>query len=471
MIIHKKQAVREFLLDFKWIIIAFLLFFTAMFAPTPEGLPVVGKNALAVFGFAVILWVTQGLPLGATSLLATVLLVLVGVTEGSVAFLVYGSEPVFFLIGAFMLATGIMKHNLHKRIALKMLDKFGKNPTTLLLGVIVTSGFLSMLIPAHAVAALLLPVLVGVMASFGVFSLFKSNFSKSLFLGMAYGCSIGSIVTYMGGARNLLAVSILKESTGLSVGFLQWIIAAIPIAVIMWISAFFVIKQIYPIERSIGMNKAKQDMYSTVKKMGDMTLKAKTVMIIFVFTVLMYVFASHELGLGVISILSGSLLFLTKSITWEDFTSNTPWHLIFLYGGAISLGQAMTQTGAAQYIADVLTGAVGSEVYTILLIFVVLSIFLTEVITNLAVAATLMPIGIGAMNLLNISPMVAIFIIAIPSGLSFMFIIGTPGNAIAYSSGYVGMKDFVKAGIALNIIGIITIMTIGVPYWNFLGYM
>ena len=190
-----------------------------------------------------------------------------------------------------------------------------------------------------------------------------------------------------------------------------------------------------------------------------------TVAAILAVTVGLWVFASQELGLAVIALLGGALLFFTGSISWEDVEKRVPWGVILLYGGAITLGMSLKETGTAQWIVDLIIGT-GNHPYMILLALIVLTIVITNFISNTAAVAMLLPIGLAiASEIPDISPLLSSMTIALSGGLAFMLVIATPGNAITYSAGYFSTRDLLKGGVVANLACIGVIFAVAALYW------
>ena len=171
-------------------------------------------------------------------------------------------------------------------------------------------------------------------------------------------------------------------------------------------------------------------------------------------------------GIGVIALFGSVLLFITRSVSWSDVEDRVPWGIILLYGGAITLGIGMRNTGAGAWIGHSLFDIVGSNPYLVILVLIVVTVLLTNVMSNVGAVAILLPIGIGiATEIPEINPLLSAMIVALSGGLAFMFVIATPGNAITYSSGYYSTRDLLKAGGIANLICIAVIFLVAVFYW------
>lgn len=437
---------------------------------TPDGLTVNGKLMIGILLTAAILWITEPIPLAATGLLIMILQPLLGIIPAEEIYSTFGNQAVFFLIGAFIIAAAIETHGLHRRIALKFLKHFENTPRGFTFGIMLSSALLSFIMPEHGVAALFLPIITSILLAMKIIPK-ESNFGKVSVLSIAYGCSIGSLGTLIGGARNPLTIGFLADA-GITVTFLDWMIYAIPVVFICLPIVWLVLQFVFPIEID-QVTKAKNEIEQQVSLQGKIKKNEIMVLSILIFTVFLWIFFSHYtyFGLAGIALLGSILLFITGSITWKDVEKKVPWGIIVLYGGAITLGLGMQQTGAGHWIAQNLFELMSGNFYLIVFSLILFTILLTNVMSNTGAVAVLLPIGFAiATDIPGISPLFSSMIIALSGGLAFVFIIATPGNAITYSSGYFSTKDLFKAGIIANLICIVIIFVISIVYWDgFLG--
>lgn len=449
------------------LIIAFSILFLFYIIPyTPEGLTVNGKMMIGILITAAILWITEPIPLAATGLLIMILQPLLGIIPSEEIFSSFGNQAVFFLIGSFIIAAAVETHGLHRRIALKFLTHFEQSPRRFTLGIMVSSAMLSLIMPNHGVAALFLPIVTSILLTMKLIPK-ESNFGKVSILSIAYGCSIGSLGTLIGGARNPLTIGFLSD-IGITVTFLDWMIYALPVVIIALPLVWLVLQLVFPIEIT-QMKKAKNEIEQQVAMQGKINKNQLIVLSILFFTIFLWVFFSHYtyFGLAGIALLGSILLFLTGSITWKDVEKKVPWGIIVLYGGAITLGLGMQQTSAGAWIAHKLFNVMSGNVYLVIFTLIFLTLLLTNIMSNTGAVAVLLPIGFAIANeITGISPLLASMIIALSGGLAFIFIIATPGNAITYSSGYYSTKDLFKAGGIANIICIGILFFISIVYWK-----
>jgi len=451
--------------DIFFIFLAFLVILIFYFAPTPSGLTHNGKLMIGILLMAAILWITEPIPLAVSGLFIMIIQPLLRIIPPDEVFSSFGNQAIFFLIGAFILASAIEKHGIHRRIALKFLSYFEQSPRFLTLGIMVSCAFLSFVMPEHGVAALFLPIVISILIAMKIVPK-KSNFGKVSLLSIAYGCSIGSLGTLIGGARNPLTVGVLSD-LGINVTFFDWMVYSMPVVIISLPLVWLVLQFTFPIELN-DITAAKKEIKNQVSIAGKMKKNEYTILIILFITIFLWVFFSSDkfFGLAVIAVLGSILLFLTGIINWTDVEKRVPWGIILLYGGAITLGIGIQKTGAGTWIANALFNVAGVNPFVVLLIMIIFTVLLTNIMSNIGAVAILLPIGIAiAAEIPEISPLFASMTIALSGGLAFMLVIATPGNAITYSSGYFSTKDLFKAGSIANILCILIIFIVAAVYW------
>lgn len=434
--------------------------------PTPAGLTKDGQIMIGILIMAGVLWITEPIPVAVTGLFIMILQPLLGVLPASNVFSSFGNQAVFFLIGAFIIAGAVEKHGLHRRMALSFLRRFETSPRIFTFGIMLSCALLSFIMPEHGVAALFLPIIASILLAMKVIPK-QSNFGKVSMLCVAYGCSIGSLGTLIGGARNPLTISELA-TIGINVTFFQWMIYAMPVVLISLPIVWVLLQLSFPIEIS-DITLAKKEIENQVAQEGKIGRNEIKIAVILAFTIFLWVFFSHYtyFGLAGIAILGSVLLFFTGTISWKDVEQKVPWGIILLYGGAITLGVGLNETGAGAWLAQLLFVHMNGDPYLVMLGIIVITILLTNIMSNTGAVAVLLPIGLSlATEIPEVSPLLAAMLIALSGGLAFMFVIATPGNAITYSSGYFSMRDLLKAGSIANISCIGILFVIALVYWK-----
>lgn len=447
--------------------VSFALFGIVLALPTPEGLSPEGHRAGAVFVLCVLFWVFQVIPLQITSIMAIVLLPLTGVMTSSEAFSLFGNNAVFFILGAFIISAVLVECGLSTRITCLALQKAATTPQRLRCGILFLGAFASFWMSEHAVAAMMYPIILSIVTSAGLKN--DSKFARSLFLAMAWGCIIGGIATYLGGARNPLAMGILYEATEVKIGFLQWLIADIPVVVVMLGVAVAILHFMYPPE-PIDLPRATQVLESRLAELGKFSGKEKGVAVVTVLTILLWIFVREWIPLAVTAMASVAVLFIFRLTRWAEVERNVNWGVFLMYGGAIALGQALHRTGAADWAVNAILAGTTPHPLVLMAVIIFISMALTEFISNAAVVSLMMPVVISLAFTMNLDPVVMTFAVALPSGLTFVLPMGTPANAIALGSGYPQMRDFLKAGMILVAAAYILFMLAAAFWWPLLGY-
>ncbi len=442
----------------RWLFLASLSILLIFYLiPTPEGLTYDSKMMIGIMIFAVFLFVTEALPLGMSGILIMIIPPLLGIFDYTEVFSFFGNEAIFILISGFILAAGFQKSGLHIRLSVGMLKRFGSSPRVFILGVLLLGTSLSFLMSEHAVVSLLIPV-VAVSIS-GVFD--DENLRKSGMIALAYGCSIGSVGTLLGGARNPYAVSFIAEQSGRQITFLEWSIMALPIVLIMLPVVWVLITVMFPTKKErIPVKKESKEKMS-VDEMKAGGILAATVILLLTF---------GSLGTAIITIIGATAMFLSGVINWKDVEKAIPWGVLLLYGGAITLGKGLLETGATTWIADEIISIVGSRPEILLLAVIAITVVFTEFMSNTAAVALMLPIGMGlSATVSGLDPIATSMAIAIAGGFAFTLLVGTPGNMITYSTGYYKQKDLLKVGIFANIAGIVVIYAVAMTVWKFMG--
>jgi sodium-dependent dicarboxylate transporter 2/3/5 len=447
--------------------IGIILCIVLLVIKTPEGLTRNGQNALAIFIFAITMWISGALPLPVTGLSVFALLSLFRVLPVKTVFSLFGSNAVFFILGAFILAAAMMKTKLSTRFSIHFLRGLDKSPVSLFTGIFLISAFLAFWMPEHAVAALMLPVVLEISGGLELRPQEKT-YGKILFLAIAWGAIVGGVATFLGGARNPLAVGMLYENYNETISFSGWMFAVVPIVIIILAIVWVLMRFVYKIDVS-DVSQARNTLAAKIKELGRMGRKEKGTAIIIILTILSWIFFSHYLGLAVIALLGSLLLFIFRIITWKDIENYINWGIILMYGGAIALGSALETTGAAAWLARSLIGERILSPYSFIFIISLISIILTEGMSNVAAVACILPVAFSLGKGFGINPVITTFAVAVPAGLAFCLPISTPANAIAYSSGYYRLKDSLKLGIFLNLISFLIFNLMVRFYWPLIG--
>jgi sodium-dependent dicarboxylate transporter 2/3/5 len=442
-------------------------FFAVRAMAPPAGLSPAGHAALAIFVLCLVYWVTNVLPLMVTSLLAMVLLPTVGVLSPKETYALFGNEAVFFILGAFILAATLMKCGLSTRIAIAVLRRFGHTPRTLLLSLYLMNAFMAFFMSEHAVAAMTFPITVEIARVLNL-PRGRSNYGKALFLAMAWGTQIGGIATLLGGGRAPLAIGMLRETTGQSYSFAEWTLVAWPIVAVLLVAGWQVIVRFFPIDIASVRN-ADAIIEEKAMRLGRMSGRERGIALVMGATLVAWIMGGEEFGLANIALAGVVVIFVLDLLTWRDIEQYVNWGVLLMYGGAIALGSALNRSGASTWIASVTVSRWAESPAAVIAMISALGILLTEAMSHSAVVALLMPVALGIATQFGIDPRIMAPAVALPSGLAFTLPVGTPGNAIAYSSGYLRLRDMLVPGSILVVIAWATFNLVAIYYWPLVG--
>ncbi|ADO76548.1 SLC13 family permease [Halanaerobium praevalens] len=445
-----------------------IIFFVILLViPTMGGLNPAGQRALAVFILVLSFWVTHVLPLSVTSLLGIALLPLLDIMSIEYTFSLFGSKAIFFILGALILASGLYQTGLGSRLAFKIISFSGSSPLKLLYGILFTAAFLSLIMPEHAVAALLFPIVLEIAVSLDLKPL-ESNYGKLLFLTMAWGTVIGGITTYLGGARNLLAVGLLEKHYGISIGFFEWIKYSWPLPFLLLIVfaviiAKFTVIDIDDTSRSLKKLKAKSE------AKGSLSGAEQRLIIILAAVVFSWLFLSTIINIAVTALLGGVLIVAFKVVSWKEVEEYVNWGVILMYGGAIVVASSLVETGVTDWMAARFFSQIELAPFLFIFLLAVFTSILTEGVSNIASVAVILPLAFSAAEAYSLNPILLTLSVALSGGLAFLLPMGTPPNAIAFSSGYYEVKDALKWGLLLKVIGWFIYILVARFYWPLIG--
>ncbi|WP_017571142.1 SLC13 family permease [Nocardiopsis halotolerans] len=439
-----------------------------------------GRAVAAVTAFIAIWWATEAIPIPVASLLPLVLfpVLLEGTSVDDVASS-YGSDTIFLFMGGFMLALAMQKWNLHKRIALFIVSKVGSNTAGLVGGFMIATGFITMWVSNTATSVMMLPVGLSVVALITQFrdGRTDANFATALMLGIAYSSSIGSVATIIGTPPNVLMVGYLSDVHGIDIGFGEWMLVGLPLAAIFMLIAWFVLVKVFPpqVKKVEG---AQELIRGELDEMGPMSRGEKFVLAIFAFAALSWIFVpiladTETIGgalpwLGNISdagvaMTVAVLLFLVpvnrgnRLLDW-DTAVQLPWGVLLLFGGGLAISGQFTDSGLSNWIGNQVSVLQGVPAWVLILVAAGLVLFLTELTSNTATAATFLPILGGVAVGMDISVLSLVVPVALAATMAFMLPVATPPNAIVFGSGHVRIAQMMKGGVWLNIIAILMIL-------------
>ena len=465
---------------------AITIFLLILLGPQPEGISISGWRVAAVGSLMAILWATEAIPLFITALLPLIFFPLFGISSFSEAAIPFSNKNIFLFLGGFIIALSIQRANLHERIALGILRFSGKDGSTLIAGFMGVSAFLSMWMMNTSTTLMLLPIGVSVasIASSQNSEIENNGFSTALMLGIAYAATIGGMTTLIGTAPNAVFASFIEQNYNIQISFIDWLCIGLPLALIMLPVTWFVLTKVI-FDTSFSSNsEAMALIQKRYENLGKITIPEKRVLIIFCLTAFSWISREglqnipglENLSDHVIAVIASVSLFLIpngikneKLMDW-DTAKNVPWNLLILFGGGLSLANAVSFSGLSVWLGGNLEplGALG--LIALVIASVGLIIFLTELTSNLATTSVFLPVIASMAIGLGESPLVLTASITLAASCAFMLPVATPPNLIVYGSNLFSVNQMIRAGFALNILGLILVSLIAltlVPY--FLG--
>jgi sodium-dependent dicarboxylate transporter 2/3/5 len=430
---------------------------------------------LAVLILMAVWWATEAIPVAVTSLLPLALFPLLEIASFQEAAYPYANKNIYLFLGGFILALGIERSGLHKRIALVMISAIGSSGERLIGGFMLVAAMLSMFVMNTSTTLMLLPIglaVCSVIASTipGITDIQRKNFDTALMLGIAYAATIGGMSTIIGTAPNIVFVTFMSETYGLEIDFFSWMRVGVPVSLCMLIAAWFILaKYVFPTNFSSSYE-TKSQLNKMVEGLGPIKNDEIKIAIVFAIAVLAWMTSRvirTKFGIGLedagIAIIIAIILFIIPSsntkrdlMEWDE-TSKLPWGLLLLFGGGLSLAAQVSSTGLGIWIGEGLT--ILKDVEPILLIFAIatLIIFLTEMTSNVATTSTFLPV-IGSLAIaLGVVPVSLTIPVCLAASCAFMLPVATPPNAIVYGSGKFTIATMMKAGFLINIIGILVV--------------
>lgn len=419
-------------------------------------------NSIALGGLMIYFWVFEVIPIYITALFPLIFAIPLGVLEKSDLATSYGDSNVYLFFGGFLLALGLEKWNVHQQIAKGILKIVGNSKPRILLGFLFSTGLLSMWISNTATALMMLPMAMAIIDALPAHQR-KGKFAIFLLLSVAYAASIGGVGTLIGSPPNVQMASTLESTFGVKVDFLDWMKIGLPLSITMLLCTYLFFY--------IAMGKERKEEHADLK-LSELGWNKDQRIVLFVFLGVIILWSFKDLivdwtGISYrdenAAILGGILLFLIpsshekkKMLEWKD-TEKLPWGILLLFGGGLALAQIFEKNGVMAQLSKLFSSMHDYSFVLILIAVIVIAVFASEVLSNLAMVSIFVPL-VATFALDHGVPIEKLAIpLTLGASLAFMLPVGTPPNAIVFSSGYLKVKQMVMYGLVLNIIGIILI--------------
>jgi len=465
-----------------FIMLGLVLFTLVYFAPTPD--PAIdpqgqafhltreGKAALALFFLAATWWVTEVIPIGVTSIAIGVIQALLLIRPARVAFTDFMDPAVWFIFGSLVFGMVFTKTGLTRRIAYKMLSLVGERTSMIYLGCYVMTASLTLIMAHTAVAATVFPLFLAIYALYTEESE-PTRFGKGLFMGMAFVAGAGSIITLLGAARGAVAIGFFRDISGRSVSFFELSYYMLPVGVVMTILLWIYFMLYYPPEQKTipGLRERVQRLY---ERLGPITRKEILAVVIVLATIVVlslrsFIPALEPLDKSAIILVATVLFFLFRVVSLEDL-ENTSWNIVLLFGGAMSIGFCLWQTGAAEWLAVKWLGLLHNTHWLIFVLGVATFVLImTNLIMNVAAIAITVPVALVIAPYVGVAPEVILFASLVAAGMPFLLLVGAAPNAIAYASKQFTTGEFFRAGIPASIMLLLVLALFVWVIWPAMG--
>ena len=448
-----------------------------LLAGPPEDLSDAAWRTAAMGLLMAVWWATEAVPIAVTALLPLVFFPLLGIADIGEAAAPFANKVIYLFLGGFVVALAMQRWNLHRRIALTVLQYFGGNGRSLIGGFMVASALLSMWVMNTSTTMMLLPIAVSVVGVLhqsveAIDDRARKDLQYALLLGVAYASTIGGMATLVGTAPNAMMAAFMQENYDVSIDFARWMLVGLPLSLCMlplaWLAltrlVFHVDFRTSPEGRAL-LRQARLDL-------GRISVPEKRVAIVFGLLALAWIFRPllvkipglEGLDDSGIAMAGAVALFLIPSgaredpmlIRWEQ-VEKLPWAILILFGGGLALAGAVSDTGLAAWLGDKLHAVAALPAPMLVLIVATLIIFLTELTSNIATTATFLPVAGAIAVEAGIEPIVLAVPATLAASCAFMLPVATPPNAIVFGSGLLTVPKMAKAGFVLNLFGIVLV--------------
>lgn len=458
--------------------------------PGPAGLSVVGWRLAGVALLMATWWITEAIPIPATALIPLVVFPLLGIAPIAGTAAPYADSVIFLFLGGFLLAAALQRCGLHRRLALAIIHRGGTRPANLVGGFMVATAFLSMWVSNTATVAMMLPMALSVLAvvegrarqagadrgapgtSIGGVTAHRSpsqandQFATSLLLGLAYAASIGGMGTLIGTPPNALLAGFMAESYGVQIGFAQWLVVGLPLVVVALPLVWLLLTRVLHPTGDQGLVGGAAAIEAERQALGPPSRAEWTVGVITLLTAGAWVFrpllAKLVPGISDAGIaITGALLFFLapvgrgqRALDWEA-AHEVPWGVLLLFGGGLSLASAIQHVGLANWLGDTLAAVAGWPMILVIVCVATLIVFLTELTSNTATAATFLPVAGSLAVAIGAAPVALAVPTALGASCAFMMPVATPPNAIVYGSDRLTIPQMARAGFIINLMMIV----------------
>lgn len=422
-------------------------------------------------------WISEAVPLPVTALLPLTVFPLLEIFDIKSIAIPYANPIIFLFMGGFLIALAIEKHGLHERVALWIIAHTGTGATKIILGFMMATAFTSMWISNTATTVMMLPIANSVLQlspnRFGENKGPLRKFGMLLMLSIAYAANIGGTATIIGTPPNVVLVGLLKESYGYQLGFLTWMIFGVPFSLILLLLGWLMITRFLP-HRLKGALEAKEALEARKNSLGKIRPSEKAAAGVFLLTAFFWicggflnVLLEKDIFNDTVTALAGGMLMFIipaeknkRILEWQD-TQKLAWGILLLFGGGLALAKALDKAGVIAILGESIQNLGSAPVWLLALILSGIILFLTEIMSNVALTTVFVPVVFSVSGGFGIDPKVLAIPVTLAASCAFMMPVATPPNAIVFSSGYIRPSDMMRIGLLLNLISL-TLLTAGV---------
>ncbi|MDQ3143062.1 MAG: DASS family sodium-coupled anion symporter [Bacteroidota bacterium] len=433
----------------------------------------IANRCLSIAILMIFLWISEILPLPVVALIPLMALPLFGVQKIEEIAPSYANPVIFLFMGGFFLSLAIEKWNLHKRIALNIVRITGTSGNRIILGFIISTAFISMWLSNTATTMMMFPIALSVINVVRHESINEKQthyFTMSILLSIAYASNFGGLATIIGTPPNVAFVSFLDNKYNYSFSFFDWMKLCLPLSIVLLIILYFLlVKVLFPnhIESKL---ETKEFLHTSLQELGSLSNAEKKVLMVFSLTVSLWIFKDlinklliYKIDDSMIALFGSFLLFVIPAkdskeslLQWKD-TAKMSWGILVLFGGGIALANSLEKAGILKLFGVFIAQYSHLGLFPLMVLVALISIFLSEVMSNVAQVIVLSPIVCTIADALGISPLLLGMPMVLGASCASMLPMGTPPNAIAFSSGEIPLKQMIKTGFTLNIICLIVI--------------
>lgn len=474
MVFHRQAAVLPERRPLIGLVSGPLVFLAVLMLPIPADMSPEGLRVAAVAALMAMWWLTEAIPIPATALLPILLFPLLGVLSGADVTRAYGNHLIFLFLGGFLIAVTMQRWNLHHRIALQTIRMVGVTPQRIVLGFMLATAFLSMWISNTATTMMMVTIATAVLHEIshevehqpGQF-----HFGTALMLGIGYAATIGGVATLIGTPPNAIFAGVIEKTYGYSISFIDWMKFGLPLSIVMLIITWFYLTRILFRSELSKLPGSRDSIRRQIAGLGPMSREEKIVAVIFSMVAVLWVlrglYKPESLAMvndSTIAIAGALLLFMIPVnlkqreflLDWKTAVT-IPWDIIILFGGGFALAQGFAESGLTQWLAGRLEILQGINIVLMIGAVVILVIFLTEITSNTATASLLLPVAGALAQAIDVHPYGVMVAAVVAASFAFMLPVATPPNAIVFSSRYVTIVQMARAGIWLNLLGVVVI--------------